>query len=89
MFIRIPLVRPSRFLKAAYPFVEFFLTRTFAIITILAGLTGFYFVSRQWDSFLSTFSYFFSFEGALIYMVALMFIKILHELGHAFMARRG
>ncbi len=88
MFIRIPLVRPSRFLKATYPFVEFFLTRTFAIITILAGLTGLYFVSRQWDSFISTFSYFFSFEGVLIYMVALMFIKILHELGHAFMATK-
>ena len=88
LFIKVPLVRPSRFLKAIYPFVGFLFTRLTLWVMITIGLAGLYLVSRQWDAFVSTFADFFSLEGALTYAVALVLIKILHEMGHALMATR-
>ena len=88
LFIKVPLVRPSRFLKAIYPYVAFLFTRTMLWMMITLGLAGLYLVSRQWDNFISTFSDFLSFEGAVTYAIALVFVKLLHELGHALMAVR-
>ena len=88
LFIRFPLVRPSAFLKAAFPYVSFLFTQTMAWIMVVIAVSGLYLVSRQWDEFTSTFADFFSFEGAITYAIALFFIKVLHELGHAFMAVR-
>ncbi len=88
LFVRFPLVRPSAFLKSTFPYVSFLFTQTMLWIMIAIAISGLYLVSRQWDEFTSTFSNFFSFEGAITYAVALFFIKILHELGHAYMAVR-
>lgn len=88
LFMRFPLVRPSRFLKALLPHVAFAMTRAMLIVTLVVGLAGLYLVSRQWDEFVSTFANFFSLEGALAYGLTLVVIKILHELGHALMAVR-
>lgn len=88
LFIRLPLVRPEATLKHFLPLVQPIYTRTFAYIVIAAGITGIYLVSRQWDTFFHTFQYFFSWQGAASYAVALIFIKSAHELGHAFTAAR-
>ena len=88
LYIRIPLVRPSRFLKATLPLVEFFFTPVFVWLTVIAALAGVYFASREWDVFLSTFASFYSFEGIAAYALVLVVIKILHEMGHAYMAVR-
>lgn len=88
LFIKVPLVRPSRFLKAVYPYLALLFTRTMLWLMITVGVAGLYLVSRQWDAFVSTFADFFTFEGAITYAVALVLIKILHELGHALMATR-
>lgn len=88
LFIRIPLVRPDRFLKAALPLVAWMFTRGFLAALAAAALAGGYLVLRQWDAFLGTFPHFFSLEGAVLAGVALTGAKILHELGHAFTARR-
>ena len=71
-----------------YPYLAFLFTRTMLWLMITVGLAGLYLVSRQWDEFVSTFSDFFSMEGAITYAIALILIKILHELGHALMATR-
>ncbi|MBT7952623.1 MAG: biotin/lipoyl-binding protein [Gammaproteobacteria bacterium] len=88
LFIRIPIFRPHRFLKKTMPLVEPLYTRTFVVSMIFIGLLGLYLVARQWESFISTFSYFFNMEGAIFYFSALVFIKIIHELGHAYTATR-
>jgi len=88
LFIKVPLVRPSKFLQFIYPYVAFLFTRTMLWLMIAVGVAGLYLVSRQWDEFISTFSDFLSFEGAVTYAVALVFVKLLHELGHALMATR-
>ena len=88
LFFKIPVWRPEAFLKASYPYVRPFFSSA-AIYTYLTALfIGLYFVSREWDGFLSTFIHFFTFDGAVLYILSLIFIKTLHEMGHAYMAHR-
>ncbi|MDR3440649.1 HlyD family efflux transporter periplasmic adaptor subunit [Telmatospirillum sp.] len=88
LFTRIPLARPDRLLTAAYPYVRFLFSRTFALAIILIGLNGVYLVARQWDVFLGTFVDLFSVEGAVWFGLTLACLKVVHELGHAFTAKR-
>ncbi len=88
LFLRIPLVKPDRFLSATVPIVEPLFTKMFASLVIALGLVGLYLVSRQWETFLHTFLHYFSGEGFLLYGAALGVVKILHELGHAYTAKR-
>ncbi|CAO3438006.1 HlyD family efflux transporter periplasmic adaptor subunit [Azospirillum doebereinerae] len=88
LFFRIPLVRPDRFLSATAGLVAPFFSRAWLVFVLLAGVAGMLLVARQWDAFLHTFQHFFSPEGLALYGVTLMGTKILHELGHAYTAKR-
>ncbi len=88
LFFRIPLFRPQKFLERTQHLVSPFFTDAFFIFLAILGVFGLYFVSRQWDTFAGTFLHFFTFEGFLIYGLSLIFVKTLHELGHAYMAVR-
>ncbi|MCG8325716.1 MAG: hypothetical protein MI673_09375 [Thiotrichales bacterium] len=88
LFIRIPLVRPDRFLKLTLPHVRFLFSHVTRKLILFAGVIGIYLVARQWDEFISTFQYLFNFEGLVGFISALVFIKIMHELGHAYVATR-
>jgi putative peptide zinc metalloprotease protein len=88
LFFKLPLVQPQSFLAATWPLVRFLFSKTFVLFTVLIGLIGLYLVSRQWESFINTFPYVFSFEGAMVSLCAIIFVKSLHELGHAYMAYR-
>lgn len=87
LFFRIPLLYPDRFLKQTLPLVRWCFQPKFWMAMVLVALSGLYLVARQWDSFINTFDYFFSFSGALIFALALSLVKIAHELGHAYTAR--
>ncbi len=86
LFFRIPLMQPERFLRATLFAVRPFGTRTFAVVTTLIGAAGFYLVSREWDEFRATFAGVATLEGAAFLGCALMLVKLLHELGHAYVA---
>lgn len=58
------------------------------MLLAVVGLVGVFLTLRQWDQFFATFPYFFSLEGAAVLAVTLSVVKILHEFGHAFMAKR-
>lgn len=88
LFVRVPLVRPDRFLRATVHWVAPLFTRGFALAVALLGLAGLYLASRQWDAFVHTFLYFFSLQGLAVYGLSLAFTKTLHELGHAYAAAR-
>jgi putative peptide zinc metalloprotease protein len=88
LFFKIPLVRPERFLKATLPMVEPLFSRASALLLVLITLAGLYFVSRQWNVFVATFLDLATVEGAFIFGIALVIVKSLHELGHAYAATR-
>ena len=84
LFIRIPLVRPDKFLEHTLPLIRWLGTRAFFLVTLIAAITGIWLAQRNWDGFLSQFPYFFSLQGVVTMFVTLTFAKILHELGHAY-----
>jgi len=87
LFIRIPLFRPDDFLQTTLPVARLFASLPMLLFVILLGIIGLFLASRQFDTFSHTFLFFFSLEGALGYAAALIFVKIFHELGHAYMAK--
>lgn len=88
LFFRVPLWRPNAWLERALPWVAPFHTRAFLLLTLLALFTGLVEVSRQWDVFVTTLVDAFSWQGLAGYFITLVCVKFLHELGHAFTAKR-
>lgn len=87
LFIRIPVFRPDRFLSATLPYIRFIYSRNFVYAFSLLTLFGIYLIMREWDVFQKTFFYFFSTEGLIIFIFAILLAKIVHELGHAYTAK--
>lgn len=87
LFIRIPLLRSDRFLDATLPVVRFLLSKTFLSLLALGACLGIFLVMRQWSAFIHTFPGFFTAEGIMLYSITLVFVKIFHELGHAYTAK--
>lgn len=88
LMFRIPLVNPDRFLVSTLPFIRPLLHPTAFGLSMLAGAIGLWFAMLQWDSFASTFVDTLSLQGLLSYALALVCAKVIHELGHAYTARR-
>ncbi|GJD94846.1 efflux RND transporter periplasmic adaptor subunit [Methylobacterium iners] len=86
LFIRIPLLQPQSFLESTLPAARRLAGPTALWVVAVAGLLGLYLVSREWDAFSSTFLHFLSPEGMAGYLLALLVVKVLHELGHAYTA---
>ncbi|MCP3669778.1 MAG: peptidase M50, partial [Gammaproteobacteria bacterium] len=88
LFIRIPLLRPDRWLNNWAPRLRWLFSDTvhYAILTL--GALGGILVLRQWDAFWSTFIHFFTLQGLVFYGLTLALVKSVHELGHAFVAKR-
>lgn len=88
LFFRIPIVRPNGFLDATASAVGWAFSRPFWWITLLALVTGLLLTGRQWDLFVSTFVDLFSWQGMVWFALAYAFVKTVHELGHAYAAKR-
>lgn len=88
LFFRIALVKPDRWLDALLPHLAFLFTRGFLRLTIGAGLVGLVCVYREWERFSATLMDQLTWQGALSYGAAIVFAKVLHELGHALTAKR-
>lgn len=88
LFFRIPLLKPDRWLGSWAPRLDFFYSRTFLFLTLGAFGWGAVEVYRQWDRFAATIVDTMSWSGVVSYGVTLAAVKTLHELGHAFTAKR-
>jgi putative peptide zinc metalloprotease protein len=88
LFFRIPLLRPDRFLTAALPLVEPLFSRTWRRIVMALGLIGLFLASRQWDAFVGGLADMATWESAAALALTVAVIKIVHEFGHAFTAKR-
>ena len=88
LFIRIPLVKPDKWLEKNKSKVSFLYSQLWQNIVLVLGFIGIVFVLRDWENFISTFMYLFTKEGFFYYFISLVFVKSFHELGHAFTAKR-
>lgn len=88
LFVRVPLFKPDRWLEKNKRRVEFLYSNLWQNIVFVMGFLGIIFVLRDWEKFTTTFMYLFSTEGFFYYMLSLIFVKSMHELGHAFTAKR-
>ena len=88
LFFRIPLLRPDAWLGRMQGLAGLFYSKTFACLTAAALLLGLSQVLRHWELFHATLVDTFNWEGLAAYGVALFGVKLLHELGHAFTAKR-
>ncbi len=88
LFFRIPLVRPDQWLERSLSWVAPFYTRQFLAATLIAMLVGLIEVARQWEHFVATLVDTFSLQGAIGIGLAMIMAKTLHELGHAYTAKR-
>ncbi len=86
LFVRIPLARPDPFLRRTLPLVRWMLGLGYAMLSAAVCVLGLVLVSRQFEAFINTFNYFFSWQGALIYALALTSAKVIHEFAHAYVA---
>jgi len=86
--MRIPLVRPARFLGWLAPRLSWLYTPRFLALTLLAGLSGVMLAARQWDVVTTSLQRAFTWEGTLGFLGALALSKLLHELSHAVTATR-
>ena len=87
LFFKIPLFKPDEFLNKSISTVKKLGSKNFRNLIYFFGFIGVFLVIQQYESFAKTFMYFFTFDGLLLYLVTLIFVKCLHELGHAFVAK--
>ena len=87
LFFRLPLLRPDALLNRLYPHLAWLGGGLFRGATVLALLVGVLLIGRQWDAFTTTFVDHFSIGGLMSFGIALGLAKIIHELGHALVAK--
>ncbi|MBE0620237.1 MAG: biotin/lipoyl-binding protein [Burkholderiales bacterium] len=87
LFFRIPLLKPEAFLLRTLPHLGFLFRPSFFFWIGVLSLVGLVRVANQWEEFSKTFMYFFSWEGAVYYGLALALTKSVHEMAHAYTAK--
>lgn len=83
-----PLFNPDRFLLKTMPLVSRFSTASFRRATVAALICAVVFVLRDWETFSRQAVDMLSWRGLLLYVITLTLVKIAHEFGHAFAAKR-
>ena len=86
LYVRVPLVNPDRFLRKTLPFVRLLGSAPAIIIYVTLSLLGLIGTLGRLDEFLYTFPYFFNLEGILVYVLAILAVKFVHEFSHAYIA---
>ena len=86
LFMRIPLLKPDRYLQKALPFIDWFFRRSFIVLLVLSACLAVFLVAQRWTEFSHSFMYTFTPEGILATVGMMSLSKVIHELGHAFAA---
>ena len=88
LFFRLPLWNPDAWLSRWQSVADFFFRPSFVWITLVVFCFGTFQVAKQWDTFAVTLVDTLTWSGLIAYGVGLAVVKLLHELGHAFTAKR-
>lgn len=87
LYIRVPLFDPDEFLEKTLKYVEPFFSQAAVLSYMLLSALGLILILGRLEEFLNTFTYFYNFQGFIAYALAIIVIKIIHELGHAYTAK--
>jgi putative peptide zinc metalloprotease protein len=87
LFFRIPLVRPDAWLVRMLPRARLLVSLPARIALLVVAVLTPVMVAREWTDYMQSFAGLLTFNGLLASAAAAFFAKILHELGHAFVAR--
>ena len=88
LFWRVPLCNPDAFLSRWQPRLQWLGSRFFLALTLLALLWGLIGLVREWDRFALTALDTLNLDGLWGYGAAIVGVKLVHELAHAFTAKR-
>ena len=87
LFFRIPLLRPDRFLEKTKEFiVAIFNPFTIGFLLVIS-LIGYGALIVNWHKLADAFIQSLTLQGLARYSIAVIFIKCIHELAHAYMAK--
>lgn len=88
LYLRVHLLNPERFLARTYPYVSWLYSSWMVPLLGAMLLAGLWLAGRQWEAFTGGLHAFFSFPGVLLFGIAMMATKVVHELGHGYTAYR-
>jgi putative peptide zinc metalloprotease protein len=88
LYFRVPLINPDKFLQKTLHYVSPLFSKPAIILYICAGLAGLVLLISQFDIYIHTFTYFFNWQGAVIYAIAIICVKLIHEFSHAYVAKK-
>ena len=88
LFFRLPLFRPDVFLARTVGLVDVFFTRGFVLLVLVLFGIDLYLLSREWYNVTDAMARIFTPRAFLYYAIAVTFAKVIHELAHAYAARR-
>ena len=83
LFMRIPLIKPDRYLQKALPLIDLFFHRRFMTMLFLGICLALALVAQRWSEFSHSFLYSFTPEGILATVGMMSLSKVGHEIGHA------
>jgi putative peptide zinc metalloprotease protein len=83
LFMRVPLIKPDRYLQKALPLIDLFFRRSFMVLLVLGACLALTLVAQRWSEFSHSFLYSFTPEGFLATVGMMSLSKVIHELGHA------
>lgn len=86
LYFRVHLTNPSNFLKRTLPYVSFLTSKIMIVLYVIFIVYGLSLIFAKWDTYFATLLYFFSISGAFAYGAAIIAVKVIHELAHAYTA---
>ncbi|TFZ03576.1 HlyD family efflux transporter periplasmic adaptor subunit [Ramlibacter humi] len=87
LFFRIPLLRPDAWLVRMLPWARMLVSKPVLFVLAVLALVTPVMLAHEWHAYMESLQGLLSFEGIMASAVAAFFAKILHECGHAFVAR--
>src|SRR5258706_3906203 len=88
LFFRVPLFHPDRFLGRTVGITDLFFNRGFAALLAVLLCFDLYLLGPEWHSFTEAFQQMITPPGLIYTAIALSLAKVIHQLGHAYSAKR-
>ena len=86
MFVKLPPLRPAHILEAVKPYTDFLVSRWMLWLIALPALLGYILMIRDFSAVRATFLDSLSWAGLAKYFVAILLLKVVHEMAHALAA---